>query len=332
MPSASAIRSFATPRVDLDSLADVLACPDDGARLRNATPVIACEACGRRFAAAEDGVMDLRPLKPAALPASAERNTSYWREYASEFAREYAPDPKAIAWGAPEASSTEWLQKRLRQVQAMRPLVADSKFARSQVFCDIAAGAGHYTLAYAPAFQRVLHCDLSVENLSYAARKAAQLGIRNVAFLRVDYFSPPFRRSLDRIVCCDTLIRGERHEEMLLGTIRASLKPGGRAVVDFHNWWHNPLRRVGLLPQNFGTNRSYARREAEKLLRAAGASDFEYFPFHQEFLAGARSGAIVASVIPPTRLVYRFGGEVRGANADQHPVNSSHEEFHVAQL
>ncbi len=29
---------------------------------------------------------------------------------------------------------------------------------------------------------------------------------------------------------------------MLLKSIAGCLKPTGRAVIDFHNWWHNPLR------------------------------------------------------------------------------------------
>jgi SAM-dependent methyltransferase len=313
MPSASAIRSFAALRIDLGRLAGLLACPNDRARLTSAASGLACEKCGRRFAAAEDGVIDLRPLGPARI--AGDGNADYWHEYPQEFEREYKPDATAVAWGAPEISSSTWLEKRLRQVHAMRPLVADSKFSQSHIFCDIAAGAGHYTLAYAPAFQSVLHCDLSVENLSYAAKKAARFGIRNIFFLRIDYFSPPFRHSLDRVICCDTLIRGERHEGMLLKAIRRALKPEGSAVVDFHNWWHNPLRRLGLLPQNFGENRSYRRREAEALLRAAGACEFEYFPFHQEYSPSSRGGPTISRVIPATRLVYRFRGDAIGTLA-----------------
>jgi SAM-dependent methyltransferase len=171
-----------------------------------------------------------------------------------------------------------------------------------------------------------------VDNLSYAARKAERLGIRNIHFLRIDYFAPPFRHSLDRVVCCDTLVRGERHEATLLRAIRGALKPEGRAVVDFHYWWHNPLRRLGLLPQNFGSNRSYGRREAEALLSSAGVRKFEYFPFHQEFSPSWRGGRVVRRVIPPTRLVYRIGGEAGASSPEQGAEIAKHEEFHVAEL
>lgn len=70
---------------------------------------------------------------------------------------------------------------------------------------------------------------------------------------------------------------------MLLRKILESLAPGGRAVVAFHNCWHNPLRRVGFLKQNFADNKSYTRSEAERILRCSGVQEFHYQPFYQEF-------------------------------------------------
>lgn len=330
MPSACAIPSYALPAIDYGLLTGLLFCPDDGARLSCSRMGIECPACARSFAISGDGVVDLLPSRRKEI--SDTRNVPYWHEYAQEFERPYRANPKAMAWGAPEVWDSRWVLKRLRQVRAARPLVADSKFSKSQWFCDMAAGAGNYTISYASAFRGVLHCDLSVDNLSYAARRAKRLGARNIFFLRIDYFSPPFAHSLDRAVCFDTLIRGEQHEIALLETIHSAVKPDGHAIVDFHNWWHNPLRRLGLLPQNFGANRSYTRTEAESLLHGAGIPEFEFFPFHQEFNAGGRGRNLLSHLIAPTRLLYRFQGK-----AAQKPAFNAHrdgpiEEFHVAQL
>ena len=101
----------------------------------------------------------------------------------------------------------------------------------------------------------MFHCDLSTQSLLHTAAKAREQGILNIAFLRIDYFQPPFRRSLDRLICLDTLIRAPFHELTLLRGIAASLAPRGRAVIDSHNYWHNPLRRMGWLPENFIENR-----------------------------------------------------------------------------
>jgi SAM-dependent methyltransferase len=187
----------------------------------------------------------------------------------------------------------------------VKPLVTEGIFADEAVLCDISAGAGYYTFEYADDFRVVLHCDLSVDNLTYAWRKARCRGIRNIVFLRADYFALPFRQTLDRILCFDTLIRGEAHDSALLSSIVRSLKPSGSAVIDFHNWWHNPLRRLGLLPENFHSNRSYVRAEAEKLLRDTGISEFGYWPFFQEFKREDRMADILLRLLPPTRLVYR---------------------------
>ena len=328
MESASRIQSCAIPSIDFSCLAGLLSCPDDGSQLVCTRSSIECHSCRRRFLISDDGVADLLPLRSKGIPDT--RNPVYWHEYAQEFRRPYVPKPNSIAWGAPEVWDTSWVRKRFRQVHAVRPLIADSQFSKSHVFCDIAAGAGNYTLSYASAFRIVLHCDLSADNLSYAARKAKRLGIRNVFFLRVDYFSLPFTNVLDRVVCFDTLIRGEQHEIALLGSVRKAMKPDARAVVDFHNWWHNPLRRLGLLPQNFGENRSYKRKAAECVLQAAGIHKFEFFPFYQEFDADSKGIRIAAVILRPTRLLFRFQGAVTGAVRTAASLRPALEEFHVA--
>ena len=330
MPCASATQSSVTRSIEPAALAGILYCPDDGATLACGQSRIECSACGRRFQISEDGVVDLLPLRHAEIAEAG--NTAYWNEYKEEIQRPYKPNPMAIAWGAPEISGSAWLRKRLRQVRGVRPLIADSKFSKSQIFCDIAAGAGNYTLAYASDFRIVLHCDLSASNLSYAARKAKRLGVRNVYFLRVDYFSLPLANSIDRVVCLDTLIRGERHEIALLQSIRKSLRPEGHAIVDFHNWWHNPLRRLGLLRQNFGENRSYRRTEAEALLRKAGIELFDFTPFYQEFDGDWKKRRFATSVLQPARLLYRFQGASVDRVIDADAFNLAREEFHVAEL
>lgn len=129
----------------------------------------------------------------------------------------------------------------------------------------------------------------------------------------MDYLRPPFRETLNRVICLDSLIRGEAHETRLLRTIQGALRPDGAAVVDFHNWWHNPIRRLGLLRNNFGLNRSYALNEVRQLLNEAGVVAPRYVPFHQETSSYPWLRGLLQRVLPPTRFVYRFG--VEGVNA-----------------
>jgi SAM-dependent methyltransferase/uncharacterized protein YbaR (Trm112 family) len=289
----------------LRTILDLLSCPDDGQPLRLDREQLVCGGCGRGFPMHED-FAEILPRDPARLPASV--SADYRGAYRTLFEQLYQKDDACLAWGAEEGAAPSWIRKRQRQVAAMRPLVTEDTEPAAAVLCDIAAGAGHYTFAYAPQFRFVLHCDLSVENLNYARRKARERHLENIFFLRIDYFQPPFRHSLDRILCLDTLIRGEAHDAMLLKSIADSLQPSGRAVIDFHNWWHNPLRRLGILPENFHSNKSYRRSEAEMLLAKTAFRSPKVFPFVQEFNPGSRLDRICSKMVPATRIVYSVRG------------------------
>lgn len=287
----------------LRTILDLLSCPDDGQPLRLATAQLLCSGCGRTFPLHGEDLAEILPSRPARLPASA--SAEYRSAYRMLFEQQFLKDNTCLAWGAEEGATASWMRKRQRQVLAMLPLLTEGVGRAASVLCDIAAGAGHYTFAYVPYFRFVLHCDLSVQNLNYASRKACEQNLGNIFFLRIDYFQPPFRHSLDRLLCLDTLIRGEEHDSMLLKSIAGCLKPTGRAVIDFHNWWHNPLRRLGILPENFHSNRSYRRSETKKLLREAAFRDTTVFPFMQEFDPGSRLERICSKAVPSTRIVYR---------------------------
>ncbi len=289
-----------------------LCCPDDEGMLRPDRDGLTCTVCARVFPILDGPVLDLLPTRPATFALG--HSNEYASQYLSSFQEPFHLREGAMAWGAAEISEPVWAAKRERQVRAVLSAIvaslADAPRCGDAVVCDISAGGGHYTRALAPHFKWVLHCDLSVDSLSYAARKSAQMGISNMLFLRVDYLRLPFLHSLDRVVCFDTLIRGTDHEQALLAQIRKALRPAGAAMVDFHNWWHNPLRRLGVLRENFVGNRSYARAEAEALLRTCGIDAFKYIPFCQEFDRASGMHRVLSRWIPPARLMFEFSPNV----------------------
>jgi SAM-dependent methyltransferase len=292
-------------------LTERLRCPDDWGELNCKEGNIECGRCGRVYPILRGDILEILPSRPAKYSSSP--NQEYACEYDREFREVFEIRESAMAWGAPEVSPPAWTGKRERQVSAvLSHLMRDGKRLRDIVLCDVSAGSGHYTLASAHYFKWVLHCDLSVDNLNYAIRRSVQMGISNVLFLRVDYFRLPFVHSLDRILCFDTLIRGKDHEKALLQSIHKALRPQGEAIVDFHNWWHNPLRRLGLLRQNFGQNRSYARGEAEALLRDSGITQWEVVRFYQEFDPENSILRAFSRFIPATRLMFEFSGSGDG--------------------
>jgi ubiquinone/menaquinone biosynthesis C-methylase UbiE len=296
--------------VSLAEVAGLLCCPDDGRRLIEASGDLRCLACDRRFPVHAQNVIEILPRHRQELPSSI--SSEYQEGYKSAFDQEYQNSKESMAWGAEESMTRSWGLKRRRQVEFVRPLVTEGANPGDSTLCDICAGAGYYTLAYARLFRLVLHCDLSVNSLSYARRKAKSMGISNLFFVRADYFAPPFRNSLDRVLCMDTLLRGEAHESLLLASIARSLNGDGFALVDFHNWWHNPLRRLGILRNNFARNRSYGKRELKQLLASGQIVQSGFFPFVQELGNGAGRNVFL-KILPATRFVLRIQGtaEVR---------------------
>ncbi len=281
-----------------------LFCPDDGAALAREGDALRCPGCGRTFPIQRGMFVELLPLATTPLPGS---TSKYESDYHEAFAQPFAWNADAVAWGAPEKFPPHWVERRQRQVRMSAELLAEGCDPSRTTVCELSGGAGYYSMAYAGRFRNVIHCDLSVDSINYVMAKAEQRGLTNMAFLRIDYFRPPFRANLDRLICFDTLIRGEAHERMLLRSISRCLSPAGQAMVDFHNWWHNPIRRVGLLRQNFPRG-SYSRRQLSGILSESGMGRPTFFPFCQEFEQSGIVGKIGAKIVPATRLVYRCHG------------------------
>jgi SAM-dependent methyltransferase len=280
-----------------------LFCPDDGIRLARIDATLSCARCRRRYPIHAEDLAEILPSSPAPLDTGVA--PSYRRAYVEQFSLTLEEAANASTWGAPETIPSAWVERRRRQATFSISLLLEKR-KRGTLLCDVSAGPGYYTIEQADRFDLILHCDLSPDALAYARRRARLSGLTNVLFLRIDYFKPPFRSSIANLVCCDTLIRGEPHELALLAAIRSSLRPGGAAVIDFHNWWHNPARRLGLLPASFGDNHSFSRAEAEALIRRAGIATCEFVPFHQEFAKSTWIARIGTALLPPTRLVYRI--------------------------
>jgi ubiquinone/menaquinone biosynthesis C-methylase UbiE len=292
---------------NLDEVTLLLCCPDDGAPMAGSANGVLCEQCRRFYPLLSTNILDLLPSRPITFPGRSEP-ALYRESYLTEFFRPSEIRADARAWGAPEARSQKWLRLRERQAREVFQFLRVEPCEANLVFCDLSAGAGHCTFRAAQGYRLVFHCDLSMDALAYASRKARASHLENIVFVHADYFQPPFRNSIDHLICLDTLIRGPWHETKLLRSIQSVLNSRGTAVVDFHNWWHNPLRRLGLLPDNFVGNKSYTRKELTGLLARSGIEQFQTRSFLQEVDPCAGPGKVLARFIPPTRLMVRLAG------------------------
>lgn len=290
--------------VNWRELGNMLCCPNDQGPLDFSSLEYRCTLCSACFPILFEHIADLRPQSPMQLPL--ETNPEFAAGYVDLFHRTCEWNSNALGFGAREVIPSYLARRKEREVLHVQKVLQAQDEIGLRTFCDFSAGAGYYTLGLASSFPLVLHCDLSCDSLLYALLKAQKLGIDNIAFLRIDYLRPPFASTLDCVICMDSLERGEGHERMLLNAIRESLRSDGMGVIDFHNWWHNPLRRLGLLPENYRLNRSYSRCEAESLVRCCGVKNLQYWPFHQEFEPDDSKRRVAKTMVPPTRHVFLF--------------------------
>src|SRR5581483_11726143 len=249
---------------------------------------------------------DLAPSESQADGILGPENAVVYRDLVSETVEQaHARGDAASPWGDPRSSQSGWIAKREHHaLWALERLEGDD-LAQLTV-CDVSGGAGYVTFALASRAKRVVHCDLSAQSIIYVRRRAQELGLSNIYFCRADYLRFPFKHAFDRVVCFDTLVRGWEHERRAIQQISEAVAPGGFALIDLHNWWHNPVRRIGLLPNNFVGNRSYRRREIPSLMLQAGVRQYSVEPYYPETKSGGSPSGILGGLLQPTRFSLRF--------------------------
>jgi SAM-dependent methyltransferase len=135
---------------------------------------------------------------------------------------------------------------------------------------DISSGGGRLTEKFSKYFNNLIFCEAHSDSILHAYMKYQG---ENSLFLRANYLSLPFAsKSVDNLLCIDTLERGELHENQVLKEIKRVLALKGLAVVDFHcRSFHNT-------PIFF-----YSKKQIRRFLIEAGFSNFKlkglgYYP------------------------------------------------------
>ena len=154
-------------------------------------------------------------------------------------------------------------------VEAVRP-------EKSWIALDVATGAGHTALAFAPRVARVVASDLTREMAATAARLARGRALANVSVAVADAERLPFRSAAFDLVTCRLSFHHFSDQPAALAEMARALKPGGTlGLVDNVAAAGGPiaayLNRFEQL-RDPSHVRLYPRDELEALVREAGLS------------------------------------------------------------
>ena len=274
-------------------------CPDCKTKIVFETTNFICTECKREFPYS-DGILEMLPSQPVHY-AFDQRSGYHEKIYTTLFhTKKEEADPEK-SWATPELVPAKWLKTKLYHVNFIKNLIEKNTTQRIS-FCDFSGGSGYYTFEYHKMFDIIFHCDLSIESMLYTKKRADKQNINNIIFIRTDYTQPPFSGTLDLIYCGDSLIYSPFHEGLVLNGMRQSLKEDGHAIFDLHNWWHNPLKRLGLMKNDFGACYSYTKKQTDDYVKHHFPRH-TYHKYYQEFANGQRA-SLIPGFFPHTRHTY----------------------------
>ena len=279
---------------------EYICCADCKSSITYETTHFTCSNCKRQYPFYEDSILEMLPSKPVHY-AFDQRSAYHEKIYKTLFNTKREEADLEKSWASPELVPAKWLRTKKAHVNYIRSLI-DKNTTQRKTFCDFSGGSGYYTFEFYKLFDWVFHCDLSIDSMLYMKKKADKQNISNVIFVRSDYTQPPFNGTLDLIYCGDSLIYSPYHEGLVLKGMKQSLKEGAYAIFDFHNWWHNPLRRIGLMKNHFGECYSYSKKQTEDFVNFHFPVH-SYHKYYQEFADGQRA-SFIPSLFPNTRHTY----------------------------
>ena len=200
-------------------------CPNDGGKLESLSHALICRTCNEKFKIINENTVDLVSKNSPIIELNS--STDWYRNFYSNAKKtrigdlpsslQYTPFSKVKRFG--------FMKQALKIIQ---------KFTKNQFVCDIGAGRGDYSLALANQASLVFHCDLDMKAINTARKEANKLRLKNIIFVRCDYFHLPFHpNSIPFITCFGSLLRGKDHDEKILEQFSRIVKKDGMLFVDF---------------------------------------------------------------------------------------------------
>lgn len=248
----------------IDDIVPYLCCPDDGNTVAISSGRIVCRGCGRDYRILAENFIEMLPLRFPAWEQKDDEPKNVEPMYFDVFHKEFGWEPKSSGWGDLSEATQGQRAFYHAQIMAIYKRLAPKG---TEIAIDVSGAVGNHSVALADKVRVMVNCDLHGPSILTAYHRRKE----NMICVRAPYLTLPFiSGTFDYALCTDTLIRGHTHEVKLLREILRILKPGGKAVVDFHN------RRFG------SSNDSicfYSFVEVKSVLGEAGIDTYKIFPF-----------------------------------------------------
>jgi ubiquinone/menaquinone biosynthesis C-methylase UbiE len=212
-----------------DDVLKLICCPDDDSEVVLRDGFIECLKCKRKHAILADNFIEILPLEFPKWDFKDGEPQKAEEMYLQEFCRRFSWGRNTGGWGdlADARPGTRAFYENHRN-----KIVELLNLSKNAVAIDVSGAVGNYSIFLADKVKLMVNCDLHTPSIitAYTRRK------NNMCCIRAPYLRLPFSPNIfDYAICTDTLIRGWNHEIKLLKEIVRILKPGGTAVVDFHN-------------------------------------------------------------------------------------------------
>lgn len=218
----------------IPTLVELLSCPDDKSSMTLYDNELECNECKRKFHI-DENFLDIRP-KNKIDAVNDEEQITYSDYYTSLFQNGDPGDEGTFGLSSHSVSAgfvTETLNHLKKNITS------------NDVVCDIGAATGDYSVYLAKRCKLMIHCDLDINGLLIARKKAIQEKVNNILFLRCDYFQMPFRSGkIDLSYSIDVVERGILHDKKILKEMSRIVKPRGTLIFDYHTKERTKLTRI----------------------------------------------------------------------------------------
>jgi len=218
----------------ISDIVELLFCPDDKSQIIFHDNELTCTKCERKFSI-DENIIDMRPKSKINFKSDEDR-INYSNYYESLFS---SGDPGKLGTFAvsstsiPEGFVTETLNH------------LEKNFTLNDIVCDVGAATGDYSIFLAKKCKLMIHCDLDMNGLLIAKKKAIHEKVENILFFRCDYLQIPFRNGkIDLAYSIDVVERGLVHDKKILKEMSRIIKSKGTLIFDYHTKERTKLTRI----------------------------------------------------------------------------------------